>query len=126
MRANGVPDFPDLKGNGMRIQASGQTITVDGVSVGAAAFAAARQACEKYVPHIRATPAQTARFERQALKFARCMRSHGIANFPDLKPTIGPGGGQGVNLNGFGLDIQSPAFQDALNACGGPGALKGS
>ncbi len=46
------------------------------------------------------------------LKFANCMRSHGVPNFPDPGPSglleIGPGSG---------INPQSPAFQSAQQAC---------
>ncbi|MDZ4861362.1 MAG: pectin acetylesterase-family hydrolase, partial [Candidatus Hydrogenedentes bacterium] len=42
--------------------------------------------------------------------FAQCMRDHGIANFPD--PT-----NDGINLNGTGVDPESPEFQAAKKAC---------
>jgi hypothetical protein len=35
MRANGVPNFPDLCNNGMRIEGGGQTISVKGISINA-------------------------------------------------------------------------------------------
>jgi hypothetical protein len=46
---------------------------------------------------------------RQALKLAECMRSHGVANFPDPN-------GQGV-IEGSGIDPNSPAFQRAQQRC---------
>lgn len=50
------------------------------------------------------------------------MRSHGVPSFPD------PSGGGGINLDGTGVNPQSPAFKSAQQACfrllpgGGPGA----
>ena len=56
------------------------------------------------------------------LKFSRCMRSHGVPNFPD--PTTG----HGIQFtSSSGLDPASPAFKSARSACkkvlpgGGPG-----
>ncbi len=47
-----------------------------------------------------------------ALKFAACMRSHGVPNFPDPTP----------NAQGLGPTVHvakhSPAFQTAQQACG--------
>ncbi len=117
MRATGVPTFPDLSNNGMRIEGSGQTISINGVSVNAPAFIAARQKCEQYMPHSDASPAQTAQQRQRGLEFARCMRSHGVPNFPDPKVVSSHGGNQEVYLPG--VDVQSPAFQTAANACGG-------
>jgi hypothetical protein len=51
------------------------------------------------------------------LKYAECMRAHGVRNFPD--PTQA---GNGVSLSvsgsvGSGLDPNSPQFQSAQRAC---------
>jgi hypothetical protein len=118
MRANGVPNFPDLSNNGMRIEASpGQTLSINGVSINAPAFAAARQKCQKYLPHQQATPAQAAQQRQQGLEFSKCMRSHGVPNFPDPKVVSSAGGNRTVYLPG--INFQSPAFQAAAKACGG-------
>jgi len=47
----------------------------------------------------------------EAVKYADCMRVHGVPNFPD------PGSGGGVQWSGSGIDTQSPAFRSAQNAC---------
>lgn len=119
MRSNGVPNFPDLSGHGIGIEASGQTLTVNGVAVNAPAFAAARAKCERYLPHVHAGPAQIAQQTRKGLEFARCMRSHGVPNFPDPKVTPGTNGNAVADLRGSGLNFQTPAFQAAASACGG-------
>jgi hypothetical protein len=56
------------------------------------------------------------------IKFADCMRSHGVPNFPD------PSAGGGIQINSSsGINPQSPSFQSAQQACsklmpgGGPG-----
>jgi hypothetical protein len=117
MRANGVPNFPDLRSNGMRIEGTGQAISVNGVSVNAPAFLTARQTCERYMPHTQATKAQSAQQTRRGLQFARCMRSHGVPSFPDPKRITGPDGNQEAYLPG--VNPQSPAFQAGAKACGG-------
>lgn len=49
----------------------------------------------------------------QSLKFASCMRAHGVPNFPD--PTAGGGG---IEIApGSGLNPFSPSFQSAQKAC---------
>jgi hypothetical protein len=50
-------------------------------------------------------------FANRLLKVSECMRSHGVPNFPD------PSGGSGFNLNGSGINPQSPAFQQAQQTC---------
>ena len=122
MRANGVPNFPDLRsngrsGSGMLIQASGQTLTVNGVSVSGPAFVAAKAKCERYLPHQPATPAKAAEQRQRGLKFAKCMRSHGVPNFSDPNDTSSSGNNQIVRLPPGTID--SPAFQAAAKACGG-------
>jgi hypothetical protein len=118
MRANGVPNFPDLSGDRMLIEASGQSISVNGIPVNAPAFEAARQTCEKFMPHTTApaTAAQSAQATRRELEFAKCMRSHGVPNFPDPKVVSRSGSNERVYL--AGVDPQSPAFQTAAKACG--------
>jgi hypothetical protein len=59
--------------------------------------------------------ARQAKVQDAALKFARCMRAHGI-DMPD--PKGGQGGG-GFTIGGPGADIDpdDPAFQRAQKAC---------
>jgi hypothetical protein len=50
--------------------------------------------------------------------YARCMRTHGIHDFPD--PTTSPGGGVAFQINGgpgSDLDRNNPRFQAANEAC---------
>ena len=44
------------------------------------------------------------------IAFSKCMRAHGVTNFPD--PT-----GHGINIGGTGIDPRSPAFQAAQKVC---------
>ncbi len=59
------------------------------------------------------------------IKFADCMRAHGVPNFPD------PGSGGGIQIpDNSGINPQSPAFQSAQGECfkllpgGGPGRAR--
>jgi hypothetical protein len=61
--------------------------------------------------------------DSQGITFSKCMRSHGVSNFPD------PGSGGGIQItSSSGFNPASPAFQSAQNACakllpgGGPGS----
>jgi hypothetical protein len=75
MRANGVNDFPDPN-------ASGQFPSY-GISVSKAAWTAAVAACKSVQPpgslNAHLTPTQFS----AALKFAQCVRAHGVPDFPD-------------------------------------------
>ena len=127
VRAHGVPNFPDPSSNGqggIQIQqsdrsGSGSSTKVNGVSVNGPAFQHAMQACRSFLPNGgRPTAAQTAKAKAQALAMSRCMRSHGVPNFPDPQFQAGPNGGVGIKLNGSGIDPNSPAFQAAQKDCG--------
>ncbi len=95
----------------------------------------ARQACQQYFsqafPQLNLSPAQRAQLQQQLVKFAQCMRSHGI-NVPD--PQFNSGGGFGFRQAFRSIDRNSPAFQSAMQACqslrprfgrGGPGGAGG-
>ena len=47
----------------------------------------------------------------------RCMRAHGITNLPD--PTVN---GHGIGLQRGGIDLNSPQFRAAQQACHMPGS----
>lgn len=118
MRRDGVPNFPDLNGKGMRIGADGSSLSVNGVSVSAPAFGSARQKCQKYLPAgAEPGPAKQAQQYAQSLRFSKCMRSHGVSNFPDPKTVSGSRGNSVVELPG--VNLNSPAVKAAAKVCGG-------
>ncbi len=59
------------------------------------------------------------------IAFSKCMRAHGITNFPDPN-------GRGINIAGTGINPQAPAFRAAQTACfklmpgGGPNNQRAS
>jgi hypothetical protein len=61
---------------------------------------------------------QQTRAQTQALKFAVCMRKHGLPNFPD--PTFSHG-----NIGQKGFDPNSPQFQSAQKVCTSFNAFSG-
>ena len=80
----------------------------------------AQRACEHYMRQIKPpggnSPAQQAEFRKAALANSRCMRSHGVPNFPD--PVFGGDGRVSIKISkGSGIDPRSPAFQNAQKAC---------
>jgi hypothetical protein len=60
------------------------------------------------------THAQIQQFQSDAVKFTDCMRSHGIANFPDAPTQNNPDSGR-TWKNAF--QNKSPAFGSAATAC---------
>ncbi len=138
-RAHGL-NVPDPSSNGG--PAAGGSLFRTLRNYSQAQVTAARKACQQYFaqafPRANISPQQRAQLQQQLVKFAQCMRSHGV-NVPD--PTFNnngtPGGGGGGGGGGFGFgggfrsgERNSPAFQSALKACqslrpqfgrGGPG-----
>jgi hypothetical protein len=110
MRSHGVTDFPDSG-------ALGNASPSGDLDPNNPTYRAARQACQSLWPHVNPDPAQAAQALSDGLKLSRCMRSHGITNFPDPSPHGGPGGHGGFDLRGLGIDLNSPQFQAAQQAC---------
>jgi hypothetical protein len=112
MRAHGISDFPDPNAQGGIDLNGGQGSDLNPSSP---QFKAANNACKSLLPPQRAlSPARQAAARAQALRYSRCMRAHGISDFPDpdshgnlaLKPK--PGGD---------LDPNNPLYQAADKAC---------
>ncbi|BBX89970.1 hypothetical protein H5U98_01935 [Mycolicibacterium boenickei] len=76
MRANGVADFPDPNAEGQ--------IRYGGISVSKATWQNAVDACANLQPAGWSTDAgRTPAQQDAALKFAQCVRDHGVPDFPD-------------------------------------------
>jgi hypothetical protein len=122
MRAHGVSGFPDPTSTGGLLLKAGPGSGIDPRSP---AFQSAQQACKKLLPNGGHPGPVSASQRAAALRFSQCMRAHGVPNFPD--PSFGAGGGIQLGFRrGSGIDPQSPAFQAAQKACGGPGGPKGA
>ena len=132
MRAHGVPNFPDPSGGG---GGGIQLNSSSGINPASPSFQAAQSRCTHLLPgggpgH--AGPA-SAQARKEMLETSECMRAHGVTGFPD-PTTKAPGqGGIGNFSIAIGhdgvfllvpktIDVASPAFQHAADACGfGPG-----
>jgi hypothetical protein len=79
-------------------------------------FRTALQACAKFRVggFGNLTPAQREQFRQDAVKFAECMRSHGV-DLPD--PGSNGAGGFGIFRSISPSERQSPTFQAAIKAC---------
>lgn len=114
MRSNGVQSFPDPGNIGER----NHKPTLQQLGVSGSQFEAARRACDHLLPNGDSGTQQTAQQLRtrlaDELSFARCMRSHGLARFPD--PTAQ--GQLSVEMvHAQGIDVHSPAVLHVVQAC---------
>jgi hypothetical protein len=83
-----------------------------------AVVAAVAAGCGSSPSHV---PAHTAGGPAaQAFAYSRCMRSHGVADFPDPRVKTTPGGGSvGIAMMAPRSAVNSPAFKTAQKACHG-------
>ena len=134
MRSHGIGNFPDPDSSG--------NFDVGNSVSHSPQYATAQATCVRLHPYnMVLSPNQVAQLMAQALKFSRCMRAHGVLNFPD--PTEGgsgisfggqtsagsgassgqgsggsgkPGGGTSHG-SGSGVPSESPQYQAASHAC---------
>jgi hypothetical protein len=128
MRSHGVPNFPDPNADGRPLQVDAQQLGVSDTL-----YQTAEQACQHLLPADGSLQQRTHQcllygdcpptlvqplmtLER---KYAECMRSHGVPNWPD--PSISAKGGRPVfDLSGSGIDAQStdsPQFRSKDREC---------
>jgi len=105
MRSHGVPDFPDPPGRG-----GVRRVTPQQVGVSASRFRAAQTAC---APLLQPGQAQKPQITTGLLNFARCMRSHGIPNWPD--PSTDRNGQPVFDIPG--IDPDSPRVSNTAGEC---------
>jgi hypothetical protein len=128
MRSNGVTNFPDPNpGGGFEFHASPADIS-------SPAFRTAQAKCQRFMPGggpLSPGPPPSAQTMAQLRRIAVCMREHGVPQFPDPRSTPPPQ--SSVNLGQYReitnymgaillypatIDMQSPAYTQALSACG--------
>jgi hypothetical protein len=78
VRAHGIPDFPDPDSSGEIPKAAIVQLKVSG-----SLLSAATSACEQLNPNQPPSQNQQQQQLTDDLKFAQCMRSHGLPDFPD-------------------------------------------
>jgi hypothetical protein len=108
MRSHGVSDFPDPTVGSNGLPNFGPTPNVNG---GAPVFNAAQRVCKKNLPDLLHTSAEKATANAAALRYATCMRSNGVPNFPD------PNGQGLLQIQAGNIEASSPAFGKAEAAC---------
>jgi hypothetical protein len=125
LRSHGVPNYPDPTSGGALPKTSPQHL-----GVSSSRFQAAQQACQHLLPNTESIQQQTQQcmltgdcpqaLVRQILtaelRFARCMRSHGVPNWPD--PTIDSEGRPVFNVSAHGIDPHhSPQINTKIGEC---------
>ena len=129
MRTHGVANFPDPQIVNQPGQ-HGIKQTISPALVASPRFEPAQKACRGILPTpINVNPSQLAQQQharaQNVLAFARCLRSHGVPNFPD--PTS-----QGQltveMVTAAGVDLHAPAVLAAAKECLGAshGAITGA
>jgi hypothetical protein len=122
MRSHGVTIFPDPAAFGSPAgirAAKGRMAQIAASEVSSAMFQRAQRACAKYY----GPPTQPARVSPQEIQkllaVSRCMRAHGIPDFPDPNPDTGELG------TPADIDESSPQVLAALRACSSLGRAAG-
>ena len=105
MRSHGVPGFPDPT---VQNGAVGFDFTGANVDQNSAQYQSARQACQGLRPG-GTSNSGTANYAAE-LKFSKCMRAHGVPDFPDPNKNGGFSGTSSVNPS-------SQTFQNTQSLC---------
>lgn len=107
MRSHGALDFPDP----VKTPSGGYGYRTTGIDPNSAAFQGALQACKALPSPWNSAGQQLSLAQQQAwLNWARCIRTHGLPNFPD--PTF-----SGDEVHDSGLASNSAQLQSAMGAC---------
>jgi hypothetical protein len=104
LRSHGVPLWPDPESSGSFDKSK---LTPHQLGVSSSQIGTAEKACRSLVPTYSAT--QQPNVLALALRFSRCMRAHGAANFPDPESS-------GAIVIPHAME-SSPAYLAALRLC---------
>jgi hypothetical protein len=128
VRSHGIPNFPDPPAGGGLAKASAQQL-----GVSSSRLQAAQRACQHLIPATGGTieqeeqqcfpnndcpPSVVRELLNDMLRFARCMRSHGVPTFPD--PTTDSQGQPFFDASAHGISdsmSHAPSFIAKLNEC---------
>jgi hypothetical protein len=112
MQSHGIKNFPEPNSSGQLTVTQGQSLP----DTSSPQFQAAVTVCRSLNPAgVAPNAAQAALHLQQDIAYAKCMRSHGLTNFPDPDPNTGD------SFNLQGIDVNSSQVQSANKACGGNG-----
>ncbi len=112
MRANGVPNFPDPNTSGVWPKPQ-----VEGVA-SSPQYPAAARACGHLLPDggpgVAPSQAVDQKIQNDMTKFAQCMRTHGVSEWPD--PTLDQGRAV-FDPQAAGIDTNSPQISAKVHEC---------
>jgi hypothetical protein len=109
--SHGVPDFPDPTSSGQIPKETAQQLGVSD-----SVLQAAQRACQDLWPYQAPSQVQQRQQLTDDLKFAQCMRSHGVPDFPD--PTSSDGRVVFViSVSRDGFDPHSPQILAKAHEC---------
>lgn len=112
MRSNGVPNFPDPSSSGVLPKRQ-----VAQLAAGSPRFVPAHKACEHLLPNGgQPTPAQVQQAWKDMRSFARCMRAHGVPNWPDPTVTSARDNRPFFNVPAS-IDPNAPQIGSTISAC---------
>ena len=109
MRSHGVTNFPTPIIGPRSVQ-----IQINPSVAGSPRFSTAQTACQHFMPGKPTAQQFSTQQQADYLKAANCMRSHGIAGFPD---PVFPSAGQVEFPLPKGMDANSPQFEAARSTC---------
>jgi hypothetical protein len=115
MRTHGVLNFPDPTRGGAIPKVSLQQL-----GVSSSKFQAAQSACQHLLPNSgHSSQAQVQQVMNALSNFARCVRSHGVPNWPDplAESDAGQPGTPGFPRNMPTINQNSPLVKNAMAAC---------
>ena len=115
MRSHGVPTFPDPTSSGQ----IPKTQVVSASKSNPSRFDSADSACRHLLPNggNGETPAQIAQDWSEFRDFARCMRSHGVSNWPDPTSRSTTDRRPAFDITAVGLDGHSPQLRATAQQC---------
>jgi hypothetical protein len=92
-----------------------------GIDAQSPAFKTARETCSRLTPAGSGAPQTTESQFLAALRFAKCMRTHGLPEFPDPRALIPPAPilvvGPGLFFHSPNFDPNTPAVNQTEAAC---------
>jgi hypothetical protein len=117
MRSHGVPNFPDPQAGA----SNAKFPSAQQLQVSSSQLSTAENACQRLLPagvDDQFSPAEVPLLLRGMLPFSRCMRSHGVPNFPD--PAADSEGRPIFPLSTHGISLNyshSRRFTTVLDEC---------